>query len=345
MGLCHEMSIIKYVAAVTVCLPGSLQVLQSIEVCELLAGMLTKWSVVEETAIPLQACHLSSLTRLTSLSLNDGAPLGSLSELRGAHALHTLTLVGCEDFPSSRAPNLCNLQNLTLTGTAQSFDLTCCTQLTLLDLTVHHLVSQHLTLPHGDHVQLQQLCLQGRKWDLQLVLDNLCFATQLTSLDFSQVYPSNLQSDKGWPATMPLLEHVELVDLKCRPPHQWCHYPKLTSLNLSRLQYTHLPEWFSGMTQLKTLGLSEARFPVFPSCLLQLSNLTQLLLNDIVPPMVIPGDISSIAWWPCLCKLDLSIPVNTMKDYTYDLDSQVYVLRLCHLLKSRGVIVNLSSFW
>ena len=271
--------------------------------------------------------------------------LGSLSELRGVHALHRLTLLGCEHFPSSRAPNLCNVQNLTLTGPAKSFDLTCCTQLTWLDLAVHHTVSQHLTLPHGDRVQLQHLCLQGRTWGQQFVLDNLGFATKLTSLDLSQVYPSNLQIHNSWPATMPLLQHFQLVHLKGHLPQQWCHYPKLTSLNLSQLQHTHLPEWFSGMTQLKSLDLSEAKFEAFPSCLLQLSNLSQLLLNDIVPPMIIPDEIASIAQWQCLCKLDMCIPVNTEDQHTYDLDSQVRLLELCHLLKSRGVIVKLSTFW
>ena len=340
---CPEVSVLKHATAVTVCLPGSLEVLQSIKMCELLAGMLTKCRVLEETAFPPQTCHLSCLTRLTSLSLNDGAPLGSLSELRGAHALHTLTLKGCKDFPSSRAPNLCSLQKLTLRGSAKSFDLTCCTQLTLLDLAVHH-NSQHLVLPYGDKVQLNDLCLHGQtRQDQQFVLDNLSFASKLTCLDFSQVYPSNLQSHNGWPATMPLLEHVQLVYSKGHLPHQWCHYPELTSLNLSKLQHTQLPEWFSGMTQLKSLHLSEAKFQVFPSCLLQLSNLSQLLLNDIVPPMAIPDEIAGIAEWQCLCELNLGIPINTMEHHSYDLDSEVCLLALCHLLKSRGVVVKLST--
>ena len=317
--------------------------LQSIKVCELLAGMLTNWRVVQETAFPPQTCHLSCLTSLTSLSLNDGAPLGSLSELRGLHALHTLTLKGCKKFPPSRAPNLCNVHNLTLTGTAKSFNLTRYTQLTLLDLTVQPTVSQHLTLPHGDRVQLQHLCLQGRAGGQQFVLDNLGFATKLTSLDFSQVYPSNLQSHNGWPATMPLLLLIQLVDSKGHLPHQWCHYPKLSCLNLSGLQHTQLPEWFSGMTQLKLLDLSEAKFEAFPACLLQLSKLSQLSLSDIVPPMDIPDEIASIAEWQCLCELNLGIPTNTMEHYSYDLDSQVRLLKLCHFLNSRGVNVKLSS--
>ena len=327
------------------CLAGSLQVLQSIKHCELLAGILSKWHVVAQTSFPPQTCHMRCLTRLTLLSLNDSAMLGSLSELQGLHALHTLGLTGCRDFPSSRAPNLCNVRRLSLAGTAKSFDLTCCTQLTWLVLTVHHNNSQHLVLPHGDKVQLQHLRLYGQKRDgQQFVLDNLSSATQLTSLNFSLVYPSNLQSHNGWPATMPLLECFQLVHSKDHLPQQWCQYPKLTSLDLSQLQHPQLPEWFSGMTQLKSLNLSRANFQAFPSCLLQLSNLSRLLLGDIVPPMVIPDEVASIAQWPRLRELDLSIPVNTMGDVTYDLDSKVRLLQLCHLLKSRGVIVKLSTF-
>ena len=99
------------------------------------------------------------------------------------------------------------------------------------------------------------------------------------------------------------------------------------------------------MTQLESLHLSQATFQDFPSCLLQLSNLTELFLNDILPPMAIPDEIAGIAQWPRLCRLDLSLPVNTLKDYTYDLDSQVRLLALCHLLKSRGVVVKLSTVW
>lgn len=98
------------------------------------------------------------------------------------------------------------------------------------------------------------------------------------------------------------------------------------------------------MTQLKSLILSEANFQAFPSCLLQLSNLSRLLLGGVVPPMVIPDEIASIAQWPRLRELDLSINVYEMENDTYDLDSKVRLLQLCHLLKSRGVVLKLSTF-
>ena len=61
--------------------------------------------------------------------------------------------------------------------------------------------------------------------------------------------------------------------------------------------------------------------------------------------MHIPDEIASIAGWKYLRKLDMGIPEFTPAHFAYDLDSQVRLLELYHSLKSRGVIVKLTTEW
>lgn len=152
---------------------------------------------------------------------------------------------------------------------------------------------------------------------LSLQLNSVVFATQLSSFDFSYAYPGNLR-DNGWPVSMPLIQQVVLRALDGPLPQEWCSYAQLSSLDLSWLKPCYLPDWLSGMTQLKSLVLTEARFKNFPLCLLHLSQLSRLLMNNIHPAMMIPKEVASMQ---CLKELDWSVPVNTKNNYSYSLDS------------------------
>lgn len=85
-----------------------------------------------------------------------------------------------------------------------------------------------------------------------------------------------------------------------------------------------LPDWFSQLTQLKSLTLPRTRFATFPSCLLSLTQLETLSLpcNSLT---CIPMDIMTCASWPSLTRLDICgrKPLNDAS-----LDSNIVRLQL-----------------
>ena len=142
-------------------LAGSHSMLQSFRLCQLLAAFLTQWrAMIYSTEGPLQlhgVQHLSALTRLTELSLRDNAAVGNLTELKHLRQLHTLSLGSYVGGPL-RASSLTNVQKLTLyMGTAQTVNLSCCTQLTCLSIGDISSRLQAVALPQGDSVQFREL--------------------------------------------------------------------------------------------------------------------------------------------------------------------------------------------
>ena len=343
----------RHCATVTspfVCPAGTHNMLQSRELCELLADTLTSWSELGVVEYELHnVSNLSHLTSLTSLSLIDDEELGNLSELHALCHLHTFQLIGCADF-SSMVANFTNMQKLCLEGRASKVDLSCCTQLMQIEMKYIHIHLQQLALPCGNDVHLQNLFLKHDAWDLgsdgnhHFVLQHLASASQLTSLSLCNVYPSKFRY-RGWPSRMQELQELTATRMPGGPVQTWCHYPNLVSLDLSGLAQPNLPSGFSDMTQLKSLVLSAALLTVFPTCLLHLSHLSRLLLDNIWPPMLISKEIASIATWEYLRELDLSIPANHGDQLTYTLDTQVQLLKLHHILVPRGVTVTLSVLW
>ena len=142
---------------------GSHSVLQSFRFCHLLAASLTKFSAVDcGPEVPLQlhgVRHLSALTKLTDLTIIDNAAVGNLTELKHLRQLQTLTLMSYMESPF-RASSLTNIQKLTLymgMGTAQTVNLSCCTQLTFLRFEDISSRLQTVALPQGHSVQLRSL--------------------------------------------------------------------------------------------------------------------------------------------------------------------------------------------
>ena len=186
---------------------------------------------------------------------------------------------------------------------APSWDLSCCTRLTELSLSIP-LYFQRLSLPHGDHVQLQGLkaCNSAttERGNEDFVLEHFTSASKLTCLVFIATYPSNLR-DGRWPSYMPRLQNVSVQSLHSALPEQWLSYPQLTYLDLTDLQQAHLPTWFSKMTQLSSLHLSTSNITVFPDCLLSLSQLQGLYLDD-TEVTVIPSDITRMHTGPTYAR-------------------------------------------
>ncbi len=149
---------------------GSHNMLQSFRFCQLLAASLTEWCAIidpedYDPEEPLHVVwHLTTLTKLTELTLRDNAAVGNLTELKHLRQLQTLTLTSCMEGPL-RASSLTNLQELTLhmgmEGTAQTVNLSCCTQLTFLSFEDIFSTLQVVALPQGDSVQLRKLHMTG----------------------------------------------------------------------------------------------------------------------------------------------------------------------------------------
>ncbi len=316
--------------------------LQSFRFCQLLAASLTEWrAVIYSSEGPLQlhgVQHLSALTRLTELSLRDNAAVGNLTELKHLRQLHTLSLGSYAGGPL-RASSLTNIQKLTLyMGTAQTVNLSCCTQLTCLSIGDIFSRLQTIALPQGDSVQLRELHMIGEESiNPLLVMSNLSCATWLVTLCFNSFHLSNLRQG-DWPLCMPELQAVTLMDLDCQPPQQLCNYPKLRNLDLFGLGQSQLPAWFAKLTQITSLQLTCSKLAVFPLAIMQLSQLFTLHLNDIEPPIVIGPEIKSILKWKSLQEIDVS-----PHEAPYSLDSQLYLLEVYHQLKSRNVQMILSD--
>ena len=138
---------------------------------------------------------------------------------------------------------------------------------------------------------------------------------------------------------MPALEHVEILYLQSAVPQELLLYTQLHTLDLSWLRLSHMPEWFSGMTQLKTLLLDGASLQSFPLCLLPLCQLKDLRMMDLDTALAIPAEIAQTADWHCLESRCLDV------DAEYDFDSRLHLLALCHELRSRDVFVTISCCW
>ena len=321
---------------------GSHSVLQSFRFCHLLAASLTKFSAVDcGPEVPLQlhgVRHLSALTKLTDLTIIDNAAVGNLTELKHLRQLHTLSLISCVEGPL-RASSLTNIQELTLyMGTAQTVNLSCCTQLTCLSFEDICSTLQTIALPQGDSVQLRALSMASEaSINPLLVMSNLSYASRLVTLTFDSFHPSNLRQG-DWPLCMPELQEVALRELDCQPPQQLCKYPELRDLDLFGLRQSDLPAWFAELTQITSLQLSCSKLTAFPLALVQLSQLCRLHLEFIVPPMVIGPEISSILQWKFLQVINL-----TPHHVPYSLDSQLYLLEVFDQLKSRNVEMILSE--
>jgi len=231
---------------------GSHKMLQSFRFCQLLAASLTEWCAIidpedYDPEEPLQlhgVRHLTTLTKLTELTLRDNAAVGILTELKHLRQLQTLTLTSCMEVPL-RASSLTNIQELTLHmgmgGTARTVNLSCCTQLTFLSFEDLSSTLQTVALPQGDSVQLRILSMTSEAGiNPLLVVSNLSCASRLVTLVFDSVHPSNLQQG-DWPVCMPELQGVALRQLDCQPPQQLCKYPKLRNLELSGFRQPDLP--------------------------------------------------------------------------------------------------------
>ncbi len=319
---------------------GSHSLLESFRFCQLLAASLIKFSAVdyapEEPLHPHGVRHLSALTELTKLTLTDNAAVGNLTELKHLRQLHTLSLISCVEGPL-RASSLTNIQKLILNmGTAQTVNLSCCTQLTFLSFEDICSRLQTVALPQGDSVQLRELHMTGcASINPLLVMSNLSCASRLVTLEITSVYPSNLRQG-DWPLCMPELQVVALKELDCQPPQQLCRYPKLRDLDLWGLVQSDLPAWFAELTQITSLLLSCSKLTAFLAAIIQLSQLCTLCIRDIEPPMVIGPDITSISKWKRLRVIDLTAD-------GYSLDSQLYLLEVYYQLKSAGVQILLSA--
>ena len=309
-----------------------------------MAASLTEWRALDYArGEPLQlhgVRHLSALTKLTKLTLKDNAAVGNLTELKHLRQLQSLTLTNYMESPF-RASSLTNIQKLTLymgTGTAQTVNLSCCTQLTFLSFEDTCSTLQTIALPQGDSVQLRALSMTSEATtNPLLVMSNLSCASRLVTLDIDSFHPSNLRQG-DWPLCMPELQVVALRELDCQPPQQLYGYPKLRDLDLFGLRQSDLPAWFAELTQITSLQLSCSKLTAFPSALIQLSQLCTLHLEAIVPPMVIGPEITSILEWKFLQVINL-MPLHV----PYSLDSQLYLLEVFHQFKSRNVIMILSE--
>ncbi len=87
-----------------------------------------------------------------------------------------------------------------------------------------------------------------------------------------------------WPVSIPKLERFEdcisdfgqpIHDL----PQEWTGYSNLTHICLNAFEANDLPVWFSSLQHLKSLGMREAKFAQFPSCLIAMSGLEHLELK------------------------------------------------------------------
>ena len=272
------------------------------------------------------------LTKLTSLTLHDDPLLGSLSELQQLQHLHTLCL--CESLHMPERPaNYRHVQSLVLHGSqAPFFDLSCCNRLTSLEFEETTTQLQWLALPTGPDAQLQTLCIypddvtDNQPFSLQ----NLECCKQLTFLVLKGLYPDN-SKDGAWPPCMPKLQQAILGGMPCALPEALLHYPQLQALSLDVYYQGGLPDWLGTMTQLKSLEI-DLGHTAFPTCVLDLSQLTFLKLKSNDAPLIMTDSIMRVADWPDLEILNLG-PV-------FNVDSRFCVVALCQELAFRGMCMN-----
>ena len=279
--------------------------------------------------------------------MEDNVAIGELAGLKSLQQLTKLVLHNWH-FPPDRAASFTNIQKLYLVmnsgaGNSEVLDLNCCTQLRNLYLTPVPSSLQRLVLPRGGNVQLQVLSLTSENEHLHLVLEHLSSARNLSELTLDGVMgtPENLH-DSGWPAAMSNLQSLSLQQSAWAPPCQFLQYGHLTTLDLSHCMQTTLPDWFSGLTQLRVLFLDECKFAAFPASLLPLSNLQHLSMEGISPPMSVPREIACLGKWQELRQLDLSTLSGSNGQYSFD--SRLHLLELGQQLRSQSVCMLFGAY-
>lgn len=188
-------------------------------------------------------------------------------------------------------------------------------------------------LPIGGNVSLQHLSFYSYDHACYFSsLANLQFATQLTSIEFTQTYADNLFRGE-WPAFMPKLQVIKADEMFNMPPQQLLGYKSLRHLEwpqccIARSTLTVVPKWFSNLTQSESLrlhfGISE-----FPVCLLQLKQLRSLDLSWSGPAFRdLSAAILQFVGFPALTRLDLSNPPRTEGDARVSSDNEQLLARL-----------------
>lgn len=226
----------------------------------------------------MQVAKMTHLTFLTLTGDGNGGTnkMPSLNKLTLQHIrvlanLRTLTLV-CFKEPDLDLQWLQPLRSLVLGARHTHLcDLTTCTQLTSLAITwdlhrprdIGMRKPRRLLLPTGSSVQLQQLSVSAvyKCGENLEELKNLQDATQLTSMQFLDLFPRNL--DEGdWPLSMPHLNTFKADLMPDWPPKQLLNYSQLRHLDI-HLEHRAsclpaMPAWFSQLTHLVPLGHSFA---------------------------------------------------------------------------------------
>ncbi len=178
---------------------------------------------------------------------------------------------------------LSNLRDLCIKSSIEgTYDFQLCTQLTSLSFSVKHDGRNVLLLPCGEVNNSNRVSLETFNLTAPCVVRNLAFATELRLIDMAPI--SFTDSDVDWPMLLPKLERFEdcisdfghpIHDL----PHEWIGYSNLTHICLNTFEADHLPVWFSSLQHLKSLEMSHAKFPQFPTCMSAMSGLEHLELR------------------------------------------------------------------
>ena len=226
----------------------------------------------------LHVGKIAQMTHLTSLTLTGKTNGGlanrpsldkpTLLQIQPLANLHALTLYGFRE-PDLDLQWLEPLRRLSLGACPIDFcDLTSCTQLTSLTITwdlrqgldIGLRKPRRLWLPSGSNVQLQHLSVSAvyKGIDFFEELKNLQDASQLTSIEFHNTYPGNLDG-RGWPLSMPHLNTIKADMMPHWPPQQLANYSQLRHLHI---QVEHgagptpaMPTWISHLMQLELRAL------------------------------------------------------------------------------------------
>ena len=308
--------------------PTDIAVIHSPSFCELLGHVIVDFTIheIEQTAGLLP---LINLTHMTSLRVEDGSHLGSMTELRHLQRLGELHITHFSEL-ANKAPSFHHLQTLHLSHSLDDIlDLTSCSSVTRLCLDPIGKVVTQILLPTGDRVRLQDLSLgRARR---QFVMMNLEMACQLTQLKLLDRYPSNFRADTDWPVHLRHLESLSLTWMVHDLPLALTSCPGLRYLDLSHYQQKVLPLWLSSMTQLTLLDLMAGRLTQFPEHILQLSQLRRLHMTNR-PAFLLSKSVMGFAHWPNL----LTLRFTSVDDETVPLESQLIILQLHRLLKTNN---------
>ena len=279
---------------------------------KILGGLVTDWTVLEPVnphRVPYWGV-VRQLTNLTCLKVLDMRhSYCDFEELQYLTKLHTLALFTHENL-ATKVPHFTNLLRLELShGQEVVYDFSCLTHLTALILTDHGIRS--LVLPESRDAALRHLSVL---WDAEghnndpLEMRNLELAVHLTSIHLENAFPDNLTLH-GWPQVMPWLSHVTIEQLDSCPPLALLLYPRLRHLDLSLINLETLPDFFTGLTQLEHLVMSNHHFTAnFPQPVLALSQLQTLdMSSQESDAMCLPENLVSCATWPHLTRLNLEL--------------------------------------